>query len=330
MCVFGRTIKNRRYTETKKNGGKIPPLRDMSLLGVETKCGTCIDCLKERAGEWRIRLTEEAKSNQWRGHFITLTYDEYHLQKLQEEVGDSQRNIAKTSIRRWLELWRKKHGSRPRHWIITEMGHKGTERLHLHGIVYGISKEEARALMDMWKYGKEKFLGYSFNPSVVGYVTKYLTKPDEQHRGYIGEIFCSPGLGAEYVRKNRHIHRFQEEKTNAFYKGTKGEKRSLPMYYKRKLWTDEQREELRLIAMQKQYITKNGKTIRNIKNKFGVVNEVLQAWKQRREQLTQLSLGKRKRVRYSARGGRPEQENPPRKPEYWSIMDETFCEKKRI
>ena len=37
-----------------------------------------------------------------------------------------------------------------RHWLVTELGHEGTERIHLHGIIF---TEEPEIIETDWKYG---------------------------------------------------------------------------------------------------------------------------------------------------------------------------------
>ena len=48
-----------------------------------------------------------------------------------------------------LERVRKLTGKSVKHWFITELGHEKTERLHLHGIVWGWGN--GRKVTDNWK-----------------------------------------------------------------------------------------------------------------------------------------------------------------------------------
>ena len=47
MCLNPKTIKNKRYTINKKNGGEIPAVKDERLLNVEIGCGKCHICRKK-------------------------------------------------------------------------------------------------------------------------------------------------------------------------------------------------------------------------------------------------------------------------------------------
>ena len=61
MCLYTKYILNKKYMYTKKNQGNVPECKDERLRYVPTKCGRCIECRKEKARNWRIRLTEELK-----------------------------------------------------------------------------------------------------------------------------------------------------------------------------------------------------------------------------------------------------------------------------
>ena len=67
-------------------------------------------------------------------------------------------DIATKAIRLCLERVRKLTGKSVKHWFITELGHEKTERLHLHGIVWGL--ENGKKITDNWKYGIT-FTGYT-------------------------------------------------------------------------------------------------------------------------------------------------------------------------
>ena len=69
----------------KKNQGNVPECKDERLRYVPTKCGKCIECRKEEARNWRIRLAEELKNNPG-ALFITLTFNEENYQKLAQEL----------------------------------------------------------------------------------------------------------------------------------------------------------------------------------------------------------------------------------------------------
>ena len=69
-------------------------------------------------------------------------------------------------------------------------------------------------------------------------------KEDLDHKGYIQKIYASKLLGnSEYIKKTCF---FNGENTKDTITNEKGYKIAIPEYYKRKLWTSEQREFIRL------------------------------------------------------------------------------------
>jgi hypothetical protein len=138
MCLYPKLVDNPKYKANKKNGGVIPPIHDKRVLLVPVGCGKCIECRKQKKREWQVRLLEDIKTNK-NGKFVTLTFDRESLEKLQDDVGYISDNyvqnnaVATLGVRRFLERWRKKYKKSVRHWLVTELGHTGTERIHLHG-----------------------------------------------------------------------------------------------------------------------------------------------------------------------------------------------------
>ena len=61
MCLYPNIIQNRKYIANKKNGGVIPPVNDERTLWVPVGCGKCIECRKQKARNWSVRLQEEIR-----------------------------------------------------------------------------------------------------------------------------------------------------------------------------------------------------------------------------------------------------------------------------
>ena len=138
MCLYPKLIKNKKYISNKKNGGVIPAVKDERVLFVPVGCGRCIECTKQKANNWRVRLHEEIRHNN-NYTFVTLTFSDMSLiylrSKLKELSYNIDNDIATKGVRYFLELWRKNNRTSLRHWLITELGQNSTERIHLHGIM---------------------------------------------------------------------------------------------------------------------------------------------------------------------------------------------------
>lgn len=261
MCLYPKLILNPKYLPNKKNGGKVPPLFDERVRYVPVGCGNCIECRKQKAREWQVRLTEEIKSDNT-GVFVTLTFAPEQLQKLLDEVKQDECNaVATIAVRRFTERWRKKYKKTVKHWLITELGHKGTERIHLHGIIFTEHKEEIEKI---WSYGWV-YIGKYVNIKTINYIIKYVTKIDEDHKGYKQIILSSKGIGRNYIGTYNELqNKYKGRNTNELYRLPTGHKIALPIYYRNKIYSEYQREKLWCykIDEKKRYVL--GEEIKNI------------------------------------------------------------------
>ena len=247
MCLYPKLVINKKYTVTKKNKGNVPKLTDPRIAYIPVPCGRCIECMRKKKREWQVRLLEEIKVNK-EAIFVTLTFSEESLEKLGKEIQTENEyiknnEIATLAVRRFLERYRKKNKKSIRHWLITELGQTKTERIHLHGILFKkINKEE---LDRMWQYGMT-WIGTYVNERTVNYIVKYINKQDQDHKYYIPKILCSAGIGASYLKTyNAKMNKFNENgKTREYYVTRQGYKLNLPSYYRKKIYSDEEREKL--------------------------------------------------------------------------------------
>lgn len=185
---------------------------------------------------------------------------------IKELKTDEANEVARLAIRRFLENWRKHNGKSVKHWLIPELGHVNTERLHIHGILYTEKEEEIKK---RWLYGIAH-TGYSMNEKCINYVVKYITKEDKDHRGFRGKIFPSPGLGKGYIKTyDFKKNEYKGEKTDETYKLNNGQKIGLPTYYRNKAYTEEEREKLWMNKVDKKELYVMGKKIKNIDTEQG-------------------------------------------------------------
>lgn len=276
MCLYPKLIENRRYKATKKNGGDIPPLplieingrlrSDERVLYVPVKCGKCMECRKQEARKWQVRLYEEIKQTK-NGIFVTLTFSNESIKelgKLTEMTGYNRDNeIATIGMRRFLERWRKKYKKSVRHWTITELGHNGTENIHLHGIIW--TDKEPQEIRKIWKYGfvwlSTEHQGY-VNDQTVNYIVKYVHKQDAKHKYYKPKILTSPGIGRNYINTiNAESNKYKKNETNETYRNRQGYKMGLPIYYRNQIYTEEEKEKLWIEKLDKEERYVNGQKI---------------------------------------------------------------------
>lgn len=270
MCLYPKLILNPKYRSNKKNGGNIPPVPDDRVKYVPIGCQNCMECRKQKAREWQVRILEDIKTHK-NGKFITLTINNEQYAKLAEESQQEGYNrdneIITLAIRRWLERWRKKHKRSVRHWLTTELGHQGTNNIHVHGIVW--TDQNIQEIENTWEYGfvwKGKkhhqvnkngqlithYTNY-VSPATVTYITKYVTKIDKEHTGYKPKIFTSPGIGHRYTTHNHDSkqNKFNGKQTVETYRTSTGHKIALPIYWRNKVYTEKEREQLWLNKLDK-------------------------------------------------------------------------------
>ena len=254
--------------------------------------GKCIECRKQKSRQWQARLENEVKVSE-KGKFITLTFTNKSIAELAEDVNTEKvvtgvkktyldknnkirkryqyekvviknkitgyeldNKIAKLAVRKFLERWRKKYGKSLRHWVVTELGHSGTEHLHMHGIVW--TDESLDELEKIWGYGyvwkgKGESLENYVNEKTVRYLVKYVSKDDHQHKEYNPIVLASPGIGNQFCESYEAKKiKYNEDKTIEYYKTRTGHKIALPIYWRNKLFSEEEREKLWLQKLDKQ------------------------------------------------------------------------------
>ena len=112
MCLYPRLIRNKKYLPNKKNKGLLPDISDVRALVVPVGCGRCIECLKQKARNWSIRLQEEIRDNA-AATFITLTFSNEAIAMIGQNIDfkgyERDNQIATVAVRRFLERWRKTH-----------------------------------------------------------------------------------------------------------------------------------------------------------------------------------------------------------------------------
>lgn len=253
MCLYPKMIRNKKYTPNKKNNYNAPIPTDERLLYVPVKCGKCMECRKAKAREWQVRLCEELRNSQMHPIFITLTFTEEAITELTAKCGKNGANdIVTEAVKLFRERWRKKYKKSIKHWLVNELGHNGTERVHLHGILWVENQEQADSIESIWNYGYI-FRGTYVNEKTINYIVKYINKLDIDHKGFEPIVLCSQGIGRGY--QGRH-NVYRENQTNEMYTLPNGLKVPLPIYYRNKIYTEDEREQLWLKKLdeQKRYI----------------------------------------------------------------------------
>lgn len=270
-CIQPTYGVNKKFTANKKNGGHVPVPLDPRVLWIEIPCGICEACMKKKGNEWLTRMIEDIKTHK-NGKFVTLSLSNESYTELYNELKNDYKDynldnaIARLAVRRFTERWRDKYKKTIRHWLITEIGGKNYECIHLHGIVW--TDQPFKEITKIWKYGniyptKDNYKKNYVNAGTVAYCIKYFTKQDEKHKSYRPKIFASKGIGANYLNtSNAKQNTFNPNgETREHYTTPKGNKIPLTTYWKSKIYTDKEREILFIQKLDKQVTWINGEKI---------------------------------------------------------------------
>lgn len=284
-CVYVRTGRNAKYTATKKNGGNVPKPTDERLRAIPIKCGTCIECRREKARNWQIRLEAELQNDR-NVRFMTMTFSDEFINLFNKDEIEN----AKECVKRFLDRWKHKYGKAPKHWLITEKGQKGSERIHLHGFIW--TDKSAEEIEQIWQYGWID-TGQYVNESSIAYCVKYVFKYDEKHPGFNPKIFTSKGVGKGLIEKLKQQKYNRLGELEATVTLNNGSKVPMPEFLKREVFTDEEREEMRINQLNKGELFIQGIKY-NVKEAEGR-NKYMEALDRRRNDLAKMGFGKKKK-----------------------------------
>lgn len=211
------------------------------VSGIIVPCGKCNLCAEQRRNEWTFRITQETlicKSV----YFLTITYDDQHL-SYSESSGMSE--LSKRDLQLFFKRLRKEQdavdpSARLRYYTVGEYGGL-TGRPHYHSILFNLAESIVPYVGDLWGLGTVHVL--PVNPARIHYVTKYHVNKLSSGPGRAPPFALMsrrPGLGVNYVSTHAKWH--QNDLRN--YTKVNGMVGRLPRYYKLKIFTEAERDEI--------------------------------------------------------------------------------------
>lgn len=203
-------------------------------------CGKCPKCKLRRANSWVHRLQQQEKVHQ-RSLFVTLTYEQPPM------TPKGFMTVNKRDPQLFLKRLRKATGRKNiKYYLCAEYGGKSW-RPHYHAIMYDVTHDEIDAA---WR------LGYVHTGTVTGesiaYTTKYICKekrvPAHGNDDRMPEFsLMSKNLGKNYLTPA--MTRWHTANMFSFIQLPGGFRQALPRYYRDRIFTPEQREELNQQAL---------------------------------------------------------------------------------
>ena len=209
---------------------------------IEIPCGHCIGCLLDRSRQWADRCMLEAKYHE-KNCFITLTYDEDHINSLSNyDYVDSDGcinkspfySLDKVHLQKFFKRLRKrldKDDIKIRYFACGEYGSK-TYRPHFHAIIFGYDFDADRVLyksnfrgdrlynspllQSCWPYGFAVVADCTWD--TCAYVARYCLKKRDND---LTEFYNTFGLDPEFVvmsRKPGIARQYYDDNRNDIYR----------------------------------------------------------------------------------------------------------------
>lgn len=223
--------------------------------GYLVPCGQCYACKLKRSNDWSIRLKQEYINHNQKCLFITLTYDDDNLNIVKDIPyisEDDKLLFQKASYpfnqgiavlkKRDIQLFNK----RARHvlpnftyFLVGEYG-PTTLRPHYHALYFGLDMSSYELLSGLWTQGFVKI--NSVTPGRISYVSKYSLLPTHipeflRKKEYRPFMICSKGMGIQFLQ-TQQVHDMYNADDKLYYLDN-GYKKSLPRYYRNKLFSED-------------------------------------------------------------------------------------------
>lgn len=201
-------------------------------------CGKCPSCLQNKRTGWAFRLSQELKEAK-SAKFITLTYDE------KNNSGSLSKIDVQLFLKRFRAVCKKVDQSYNLRYYLTGEYGSNTFRPHYHALIFNIPENDEIKLYEMinksWQKGSS-YIG-QVTPASIMYVAKYLLKgsvtPDGCEEPF-SLMSRKPGIGFQYVERMSDWH--AEEQRTFVQSGSI--KQSMPRYYKDKIFSKSDKEEI--------------------------------------------------------------------------------------
>lgn len=173
-------------------------------------------------------------------HFITLTYNNENVPITDKKYM----SLSKRHIQLFMKRLRKDNKNKIKYYLCGEYGSK-TKRPHYHAIMFNV---DIQTIQDNWAQG-DIHIGQVSEAS-VGYTLKYMFKdsrvPEHNNDDRLPEFaLMSKGLGIKYLTKEMVKWHKQDLLNRMHLTIADGKKVSMPRYYKSKIYTTEERGEIK-------------------------------------------------------------------------------------
>lgn len=248
---------------------------------IAVPCGRCPGCRDARAASWAFRLKEEEKRHQL-SSFVTLTYDDDNL----KGSGNGLPNLVKKDLVDFFKRLRYNTNCKTiKYYACGEYGGQ-TLRPHYHGILFDATND---AVTKAWTAGSAHF--GEANARTMSYVTKYICKPKTVGLSELDDrqaefALMSKGMGLNYL--DSKTVKYHQEGQFSFITLPGGIKQPLPRYFRDKIFTEAERDEMNQISQagiekqRRQAVQEAGSEVNYIRNRGAGINAAIEKFKNQR------------------------------------------------
>ena len=205
-------------------------LKDVDMF---VPCGQCFACQFNRSTDWQTRMVYEARSHR-SNLFVTLTYSDDNM--------PSDGCLVKKDCQQFIRSLRKYY--KFRYFAVGEYGVR-TLRPHYHLILFGVEDSAYDHINSVWHKGF--VMVKNVVPQMISYVAGYCWKKYKQQDMPV-KPFCTmsrnPGIGNCYLTEENIRYHRSGDYTFMILPNTTGRKRRMPRYYKDRIWSKKERENL--------------------------------------------------------------------------------------
>lgn len=200
-------------------------------------CGKCGFCLANKRMNWVFRIKQEMKAQLQPGYFLTLTYDEKHVPRTQE----NEHTLRFRHVQLYLKRLRKA-GYYCKYVCVGEYGTK-TKRPHYHMLLW--SDAPVEFLESNWKNRKNELLGFihfgTLTVESAMYSMKYIIQPKVSYgKREKPRAQFSKGIGLSFLTRKMYDYLTENYDEPLFTVKVDEQTFALPRYYRNKIFTRHQ------------------------------------------------------------------------------------------
>lgn len=216
----------------------------MPNIGFEVPCNKCYPCRMNRIQDWCTRIHFESMYSYYPPLFLTLTYNEKHLKKTRRNARFA--TLCKRDLqcffKRLRKLERKQGNARDiRYLACGEYGTKN-HRPHYHILVFNVQRKN---IIPAWTLFDQPIGEVNFgdcSSKSAAYTVGY-TISEQANRTHVISCHLQPefkayskGIGSGYLTTTAAI-RHNERGANGYYCVLDGQRKRMPRYFAKRIYT---------------------------------------------------------------------------------------------